>query len=309
MITQLKHTRNICLLICCIISSIWVHAQNDIQISYFMNNELAFNPSFAGSNEGVQASLLARKQWMSFEKAPLTQTLHVDYKSKIGGLGLYVINDGLGYEWSTHAKLLYAYHITIAEDMQLSAGLGAGLYNKQLDASEFVYQSTITDPNGIYLTENSLHPTIDVGVNLSYKNLVAGISSTHISNGIEKSDFSKFPRHYYGYVQYQHDLSNKIDLVPTLYIKSGGYITQFEGNCNVFFNNKYWLGATYRYNESAVILAGIIIQETIKIGYAYDYSIGEIKPHSNGNHEIILSIRMNADKTDKNYYQSTRLFN
>src|SRR5690606_23196210 len=79
-------------------------AQNDVQISYFMANELAFNPSFAGANEGFQASVLARQQWMGFDKAPATQTLHADYKSKIGGIGLYVLNDGLGYEWSTYAK-------------------------------------------------------------------------------------------------------------------------------------------------------------------------------------------------------------
>lgn len=285
-------------------------AQNDVQISYFMANELAFNPSFAGANEGLQASVLARQQWVGFDKAPATQTLNVDYKSKIGGIGIYVLNDGLGYEWSTHAKLLYAYHIALAEHTQLSAGFGAGVYHKQLDASEFRYQNPITlDPEGMYATENSLQPTLDAGIHLSHKNLIVGISSTHITQAFKKSDFFMLPRHFYGYLQYQYDASQTISIVPTLYIKSGGYISQYEGNCNVYIKNKFWVGATYRDNESVVALAGIILKEKLKIGYAYDYSIGPIKPYSNGNHEIILSFRFVPEVIDKNYYQSTRLFN
>ncbi|MFO7868832.1 MAG: PorP/SprF family type IX secretion system membrane protein [Bacteroidales bacterium] len=304
-----KYILNMYLLMFCITSSMYVSAQNDIQISYFMNNELAFNPSFAGNNDGIQASVLARKQWMGFDKAPETQTIHADYKSKIGGIGLYILNDGLGSEWSTHAKLLYAYRITLAEHTHLAAGIGGGLYNKQLNASEFVYQNPALDPAGIYTTENTIHPTLDVGIHISHKNLIAGLSSTHITSALHKGSIFKFPRHYYGYAQYEHTVSNNITIVPTLFIKNSGYISQVEGNCNIYFKNKYWVGASYRYHESAVFLAGIILQEKIRIGYAYDYSIGTLNNHSKGNHEIIASYTINPNKSNKTYYQSTRLFN
>ena len=289
---------------------IYSFAQTDAQISYFMTNELAFNPSFAGANKGFRASLLARQQWIGFDKAPATQTLQADYKSKIGGIGLYIMNDGLGYEWSTFVKAQYAYHISLAEHTRLSAGFGAGVYHRQLDASELKYQNpSMQDPIGLYSTQNAFTPSLDAGIHLSHKNLILGLSSTHVAYAVQGSDFFTMPRHFYGYIQYQHDISSKLSLVPTAYVKSGGYITQYEVNTNLYVDTKYWVGATYRYDESIVGMAGIILKETIRIGYAYDFSIGPVKPYSNGNHEIILSVRIPPDERDRNIYQSTRLFN
>jgi len=304
------YTKNVIALLLALFMYSQISAQTDVQISYFMNNELSFNPSFAGANEGLQASLLARQQWIGFDKAPATQTFHADYQSKFGGIGMYVINDGLGYESSTHAKLLYAYKIDLAENTSLSAGLGAGIYSRKIDGSEFIYQGEEVDPNGVYGIESNLKPTFDLGVHLSHKNMILGFSATHLTQSLSSSDFVNLPRHYYGYFQYEYDQSEKLSLVPTVYVKSGGYITQVETNCNAYFNNKFWLGATYRFNESAVFLAGLIIKEKIKIGYAYDFSVGAVSPYSDGNHEIILSVRFGgADKIDNTYYQSTRLFN
>lgn len=293
-------------------TALQLRAQTDMQISYFMNNEMAFNPSFAGANEGGQVSLLGRQQWIAFDKAPMTQTLHGDIKTKFGGVGLYVINDRLGYESSVLAKATYAYHIKTGEHTSLSVGVALGGYSKGLDGDKLIYQDeTQTDPNGIYQDQHKLKPTLDVGLHLSHKNLNVGLSATHVNQGIFKSDFYNIPRHYYGYIQYEWDINNKISLVPTLYTKSNSYIIQAEVNCNVFYNDRFWAGATYRLNESAAILAGVIIKKRFKIGYAYDFSVGAIHPHSNGNHEIIMSFRFGGElkKPEQIFYQSTRLFN
>lgn len=287
-----------------------VFAQNDIQQSNYMFNELSFNPAYTGSNNTLRATLLARKQWVGFDYGPLTETFCIDGKTKFGGLGLSIINDQLGFEKSIHTKLLYSYSVELSDKSMLSAGFGLGAIYHTLDGTKLQYQDqTIVDPNGIYDVQAEIIPAIDLGLQFLYKDFAIGVSSSHLQKSMETATVTDVPRHYYGYTQYRINASKKVSLVPTIYAKYGSEILQGEVNTNVYFNKKFWVGATYRLDESMVGLAGIILKDQYYIGYSYDFNVGDVGPYSMGSHEIFISFRKKPPTPQSGFYQSTRLFN
>ncbi len=291
--------------------SLQTFAQNDIDVSNYMFDEISYNPAFTGEGETFRASLLARKQWLGFEGSPLFETLSIDGATKhLGGLGLHVVNDKLGFENVVTATFNYSYGVTMSEHSRLTAGFAVGIIDRYVDISEFVYQNQVqSDPEGYDANNNNIIPTLNVGLSLAIKNLTLGVSATHVASNLDKASVTKLPRHIYWYGQYKINPEGKVCAVPTVLVKYGSAKTQFEANTNFYFNNKFWLGASYRANESVVGLAGIILKDRIYIGYSYDCNIGENRQYSYGSHEIFLSWRMRKDPHQKGFYQSTRLFN
>jgi hypothetical protein len=57
------------------------------------------------------------------------------------------------------------------------------------------------------------------------------------------------------------------------------------------FNEKFWLGGSYRINQSTGALGGFVdfqISRQLRLGYAYEHSISDISDYTNGTHEVLL---------------------
>jgi len=57
------------------------------------------------------------------------------------------------------------------------------------------------------------------------------------------------------------------------------------------FNEKFWLGGSYRINGEQRAVGAIIdfqVSEQFRVGYAYEIPTGEIRPYTSGSHEILL---------------------
>ena len=286
-------------------------AQNDIDVSHYMFDEISYNPAFTGEGETFRASLLARKQWLGFNGSPLLQTLSVDGATKhYGGFGLHVVNDKLGFENNVTATFNYSYGVNLSKNSRLTAGFAAGIIDRYINASDFIYQDpTQTDPDGYYENNNNIIPTLNFGLNLAVQKFTLGASATHIANSLSNATIKKLPRHIFGYANYTFTPNPKLEIVPSVLIKYGSAKTQGEGNVTAYFNQKFWLGASYRSKESIILLAGVILRERIFMGYSFDYNIGEHSQFTYGSHEVFLSWRMRKDPHQKGFYQSTRLFN
>ena len=292
-------------------SSVQSFAQNDIDVSHYMFDEISYNPAFTGEGETFRASLLARKQWLGFEGSPLTQTLSIDGATKhYGGFGLHAVNDKLGFENNVTATFNYSYGVNLSKNSRLTAGFAVGIIDRYINASEFIYQDpTQSDPEGYYENNNNIIPTLNLGLNLSVKKLTVGASVNHVANSLSSATITKLPRHIYGYAKYTITPNQKLAVVPSVLVKYGSAKTQLEGNVTAYFNQKFWLGASYRSRESVILLAGIILRERIFMGYSFDYNVGEHRQFTYGSHEVFLSWRMRKDPHQKGFYQSTRLFN
>ena len=65
-------------------------------------------------------------------------------------------------------------------------------------------------------------------------------------------------------------------------------------NANFLFNNKIWLGASYRTgNNTLVFMIELQATSNFKIGYSYDATMGGLKSYNQGSHEIMLGYDLN----------------
>src|SRR4051794_4301584 len=75
-----------------------VVAQQKVQFTQYMFNELILNPAFAGSDGALSVTVMDRSQWAAVDGAPKTQTFsaHTFFSSKNLGAGLSFVNDKIG---------------------------------------------------------------------------------------------------------------------------------------------------------------------------------------------------------------------
>ena len=71
---------------------------------------------------------------------------------------------------------------------------------------------------------------------------------------------------------------------------TNGAPATYDMTANFLFSEKFWIGASYRFNDASNFGALIDYQATkdFRIGYAYDLPTGDIRPYSTGTHEVIL---------------------
>ena len=75
---------------------------------------------------------------------------------------------------------------------------------------------------------------------------------------------------------------------------------------NVLYNNKFELGAAYRINDAVSALMNINVTPSLRVGYAYDYTLSNLGQFNSGTHEIMLLFDL--DLLGKGYDKSPRFF-
>ena len=70
---------------------------------------------------------------------------------------------------------------------------------------------------------------------------------------------------------------------------------EFDFNVNVLFARTFWLGASFRTNDAVVGLLEIQLSKKLRIGYAYDFTMTDVKNYSSGSHEVMLEYDFGYD--------------
>jgi len=295
-------------------------AQQDPQLSQYMNNTLVYNPGYAGSKDAICASALYRQQWVGLKGAPVTSGFTVNMPLNIfkisSGLGLTIIDDKIGYEKNTGINFVYAYRMDIKNgEGKLGIGLSGGFLNKSLDLGTDTWET----PEGNDGTGDQAIPskkesaiTYNLGLGVYYKTekIYLGISSTNITQPSIK--FSKgtpnLTRHYYITAGYDLALPNpSLELIPSVLIGSDGRSSSIDINSLLLYNKRIWGGVTYRLNAAIVGMIGIELKNGIKIGYSYDFATTDITHYSSGSHELIINYCFNVVKEKiRRKYKSVR---
>ncbi len=291
---------------------------------YFMTRHLV-NPARTGAYGYTTVDLTARQQWIGFDGAPQTHTisfqtriLKTSYMSRARsprrgkgrsqggrvGVGGTVFNDQSGLLNFSGAMGSYAYHINM-QQAQLSFGLSLSFVQFKLNESDIV----LYDQQDDLLESSSLTsyvPDATVGAYFTLPDFYAGVSATQLlqsSIRFGNSDLrnSKMIRHYYGLAGFNYRIDREWAIEPSLLIKTNEYLrSQFDLSVRGFYKQDYWAGLTYRTggtrientsNAGAmVVMAGVSV-DMFHFGYAFDYSLNNIKKYSWGSHEINVAIR------------------
>ena len=287
--------------------AVYAMAQQEAQFTQNMFNQMAINPGFAGSNNAICATLLGRQQWMGFKDidgnkgGPQTILLSVDgYVKPIhGGLGLTIYSDKIGFENNIGVKLGYAYRKNIGTG-NLGVGLEVGFLNKAIDFSKF---KPIDDGDPLLYKNSALLsnddtkgmiPDFSLGAYYSIPNKIYfGLSTSQLAQMKTSFDATDITlrRHYYITAGYNYALPGNpsFELAPSFFIKSDGTSTQFDVNCLLEYNKKFWGGLSYRVTDAVGVLVGLNWKD-FRFGYSYDITTSALgsSGRSSGSHEIML---------------------
>jgi type IX secretion system PorP/SprF family membrane protein len=286
-------------------------AQNDIHFSQYMFNEITFNPAAIEISNTINASLVARQQWIGFDNAPSSQAFNAStyLQELFGGVGINFLYDRLGYESFMTARAFYAFPVQVGVLSNVTFGLGAGIVNRTLDGTKLRYDD-MNDPGGFYGRENFFRPDFNFGAEYVDPNLVVGFAATHVHRSLKgaKSDYA--PRHYYLYAKYLfEDVFPNVDLQPYLLFKSSWFLTQFDINLIAYYDKMLWGGFSYRLGDAVSAMVGYKITPEIRVGYAYDYAVGLSRGYNGGSHEIMISTSFEGFNRTRVTPKTPRIFN
>ena len=95
--------------------------------------------------------------------------------------------------------------------------------------------------------------------------------------------------HYYLIAGHVFDLSSNLKLKPAFLTKMvKGAPLQVDLSANLMFNDKFTLGAAYRWSAAGSLMAGFQVNSNWFIGYGYDMEVTKLSNYNSGSHEIFL---------------------
>lgn len=270
-----------------------VHAQQDPQYTQYMYNMNVVNPAYAGSKESLSLTGLYRNQWSGIDNNPTTFTFSAHSPAgKNVGLGLSAIRDELGPVTETNVFADFSYTLQMSSSVQLALGVKGGITFHDVGLSRLELQ----DPNDPFLSENinNTYPNIGAGAFLYGDKFYVGISvpnllkSVHLdANGMK---YGSETNHFFATAGYVFQLTDNFKLKPSVMVKTAfDAPLSYDGNLNALFYDRFELGVSYRNDDSFSGLVGFQINENIRIGYAYDHVMSDLKALGPASHEVILT--------------------
>ena len=308
-----QRMNRIAILLGVIFFSFIARGQQDPQISQNMFNRLQINPAFAGSNEAICGTLLHRQQWSGFEGAPQTTifSAHSNFNWEAGymenaGVGLSFMNDKLGNVNFNNLKLIYAYRKAFNfAPGYFSIGVDAGMIQQSWSDDWKSNDPHYIDPAIPGATSVSV---FDLGLGIYYyngDNYYGGFSVEHLT----EPEFAKTGTGFdFAYPQYRtfyfhggnnfrpFNTSTPLQLRQSLYVKTQVSEWALDYNINILINNFFWVGPSYRLDNTISILGGMDFGavdpgfEGLKLGIAYDASaLSQFSQYNSGSFEIMIN--------------------
>lgn len=272
-------------------------AQQDAQYTQYMYNTINVNPAYAGSRGVMSFFGLHRTQWVGLDGAPVTNAFSMNTPIQFTnlGLGLSFVNDRIGPTTENTISADVSYSIQTSETYKLSFGVKAtgNLFN--LDVTKLTYQNA-NDPL-LQNLNNNFSMNIGAGAYLHSDKSYLGLS---VPNFFETKRYNdndvavyKERMNFYLIGGYVFDLSPNLKFKPAFLSKVvEGAPFQLDVSGNFLINDKFTLGAAWRWGAAMSAMAGFQITDGLFVGYGYDLETTKLANYNSGSHEVFLRFEL-----------------
>jgi type IX secretion system PorP/SprF family membrane protein len=286
----------------CMLVNFSVLSQRDPQFSQYMFNKSYWSPSLTAIDGKSSLSFFSRSQWLGYDTpddlggSPNTQFVNASlpllvYKIPIS-FGPTIILDQQGPFTEVHVQISMAYHYEFPRGT-LSAGIRPSIINQTLESSSLIFVNPTDGPPAGH-TDSQFTGDLDIGVSYKTTNVLVALGVHHLLQpkydyGLGSSD-EPSTLLYNVFGEYEYALSYNIILMPSILAQTD--IGSYSYNIGMIakYNEKMWGGLSYRNSESAVIILGysFLQNNSLKLGYSFDYIIKEQSGKQQTSHEIYL---------------------
>ena len=324
--------KQLLLLILIIIGIKSVFAQQKPQYTQYVFNNLLLNPAVSGIENYTDVKAGYRSQWTGLQGAPVTSYLTVTapigsnfiqgdataFPAEGGenpssrlytqnymaaephhGIGFTIVTDVAGPITQTNIDITYAYHLGLTEKLNLAVGVAAGVNHISLNTSLITLENPL-DPAISNGNNSQWKPDLSTGVWLYSSNYYLGASvqqllpqNLYFSTNTAYDQSKTVPQYFFtGGVKVF--VTDDVTFLPSFLVKLiKPTPATYDLNGKLSFRDKFWIGGSYRHNDSFGVLAGVNISSFINIGYSYDITTSALNTVSNGTHEIVINLLLN----------------
>ena len=270
-------------------------AQQDPHYTQYMYNQSVLNPAYAGSKESLSLGVLYRNQWTGLEGAPKTITLfgHSRVGKKLG-VGISAISDRIGPVQENNVYADISYTLDLGGKHRLALGVKGGVTMLQNNLRSEIFNN-VPDPDDPAFAFDESSSFFNVGAGAFYytDKYYIGLSVPNfLQNTYIEKDNRKFGSevmHMFLTGGYVFDLNEDWKLKPSTMIKMAtNSPLSVDGSVNAMWNNKLEFGLTYRLDDSFGAMVNYAVMSNLRIGYAYDYIVSDLRVAASGSHEIII---------------------
>ncbi len=292
-------------------------AQQLPQYTQFVINPSLVNPAIAGTEDFVHLQAGYRSQWSGFEGAPQTtyfsghstlnnRQIAAHKNRRISGsrvsMGLLLTNDKTGPLEQNTGALTFAYNFPLnGQGLRLSFGLNAGLKRFTYDPEGYTDHILHQDDPAIQQVISKSLLNFSAGTWLYDKNFFAGVSSFQLFNmdhsdqdfALEITSSQVFLRHYNAMLGFNVNMGGGLNLIPSVLLKMvAGAPISYDLNAKFVVADQYWLGGSYRRDDSFAFFGGLLINNRIELSYSFDLLFSKIRTAAAGSNEIHVGYRL-----------------
>jgi type IX secretion system PorP/SprF family membrane protein len=282
------------------------YAQQNSPFSQYIFSHMLINPAYVGTKQLININATYSTEWTGFKGAPSTQTVSAEGGlNKNMGLGISFMNDRIGAQYQQGLFASYSYILKFNEKWRMSLGIAAGISNFTLDGTKLIIDNP-DDPSIPKTKVSAARFDSKAGLFLYSDRFYFGFSSTDLfADVIVSKDLSvpKQAHHYYITSGYVFDAGKSLKIKPSFLLREDFKApTNVDINCFFLIKERFWLGATVRFGanifknpsmdktlkhrDAMVFMTEWNITRSLRIGYAYTWSLTALKGYSG--HEIEL---------------------
>jgi type IX secretion system PorP/SprF family membrane protein len=259
-------------------------SQNSPQFTQYVFNQFYLNPGATGVSKKTNVQTIVRSQYTGYAAdvdpggGIISSVTSADLPfAKIkGGIGIYFsTNKFLKTQADQEFQLSYAFHKKLNNGSLLGLGVSTGISAKKLYGENYrprdeqdplIPSKTITliSPN---LNIGAFYYTPNYQVGLSIKNLLEPSYKINSLKGVLKDK-----REFIASGKIDFGVSYSLDVSPMIIVKSDLNSISTELGVLANYNQKYWGGVNYRWQDAAsVLVGGNFMKNNLKLGFAIDF--------------------------------------
>lgn len=285
-----------------------LQAQQAPQYSHYVFNQFQLNPAVAGTKSCLDLRFGFRNQWAGFEDGPKTQFGSIntrlgrstDKSDTWHAVGIKFESDQAGRFTHSLVQGAYAYHFKMGRETYGSIGLFIGFNQFKVDlagaAIENLNDPILSAPS----QQNFIVPEVHPGFWMHNKEFFLGVSAKHVVSGkiLDEGNFTadtqpeaKLLQHLNLTTGYAYSVGKKTNFIPTARL---GYVAAapvaIDINAMLDYDKRLALGVGYRNGGAVVGLMKLNFLNYFTLGYAYDFTVSDLRALSGSTHEVMLGI-------------------
>ncbi len=322
----MKVSLRITLILLVLNSAFSVRSQQVYQFSQYLQNLYILNTATAGLHDYTEVNMSYRKQWIGIDNSPTTYYVSVNtpigkrldikpeassvrisspqayqtiQRESFHAVGGYVAQDQFGPFGITMAGLSYTFHLPVGDELTISFSPSTSYNSVNFDQNKAQVEFSGDPTYAGYIANQARTSQMDINVAfwLYHPKFFLGYSSDQLvqdrlrlSNQVS---FEEIKAHHNVIGGYHFRLSRDLTLTPSVLLR---YVDQapfsFDFNTRLDYQDRFWAGVSYRNSQSIVGMAGLHLSNTLRFGYAFDFTMSSVQLQNIGSHEVMIGLNL-----------------